>query len=88
MSSQITITALPLPPKEYSPEYMSRLLKQISIAFSKLSATGPITIGSDLTGQVAGYPVSALTIVNIPTSPTGLPTGSVWSDGGTLKIVS
>lgn len=31
--------------------------------------------------------VNNLSIKSIPTSVTGLPSGSVWSDGGTLKIV-
>lgn len=81
-------SALPLPPREYSAEYMSRLLRQISLSINNLSVVGPITGASDLSEQVVGYPVSALTLQNIPTSPTGLPSGSVWSDGGTLKIVS
>ena len=81
-------SALPLPPREYSIEYMSRLLRQISLSLNKLHAVGPMIAASDLSGQVVGYPVSALTLQNIPTSPDGLPSGSVWSDGGTLKIVS
>jgi hypothetical protein len=31
--------------------------------------------------------VNNLSIMNIPTSPTGLPSGSVWSNGGILTIV-
>jgi hypothetical protein len=31
--------------------------------------------------------VNNLSIMNIPTSSAGLPAGSVWNDGGTLKIV-
>lgn len=81
-------TALPLPPREYNQEYMNRLLKQLSFIINRLNAIRPITIGSDLTQQNVQFPVSALTIQNIPTSSTGLPSGSVWSDGGTLKIVS
>lgn len=84
----IALTALPLPTREYSLEYMNRLIRQINIAFSKFEGIGPVTCGSDLTSQVAGHPVSGLTIINIPTSATGLPAGSVWSDGGVLKIVS
>lgn len=86
--SKITVrTALPLPPREYSIDYMSRLVRQIEISLNKIDSVGPITCASDLTNQ-AGYPVSGLTIINVPTSSTGLPVGSVWSDGGTLKIVS
>lgn len=81
-------SALPLPTKEYNAEYMNRLVRQINLALIKLNSVGPLTVGSDLTSQVAGYPVSGLTIVNVPTSSDGLPSGSVWSDGGILKIVS
>lgn len=87
MSSKLTPTALPSPPNEYNVGYMNRLLKQIALEFIKQKATTPVTCGSDLSGE-AGYPISGLTILNVPTSPTGLPSGSVWSDGGTLKIVS
>lgn len=83
-----TNTALPLPTKEYSQEYMNRLIRQLNLALNKLNAVTPITIGSDLSTQVRGYPISALTIVDIPTSPANLPPGSVWSDGGVLKITS
>lgn len=81
-------SALPLPPKEYSPEYMGRLLRQLNIILTKLNSIRPVTVGSDLSQQNVGYPISGLTIVNIPTSPANLPSGSVWSDSGTLKIVS
>lgn len=81
-------SALPLPTKEYSIEYMNRLVKQLNLALNKLNAVGPLTVGSDLSSQVAAHPVSGLTIIDIPTSPSDLPVGSVWSDAGVLKIVS
>jgi hypothetical protein len=83
-----TNSALPLPPKDYSQEYMNRLLKQLSLVIAKINAVRPLTVGSDLSQQTVGYPISGLTIVNVPTSSANLPSGSVWSDGGTLKIVS
>lgn len=86
--SGIANSALPLPTKEYSIEYMSRLIRQINLAFLKFGSVGPFTCGSDLSESVVAHPVSGLTIINIPTSPDNLPSGSVWSDGGTLKIVS
>jgi hypothetical protein len=67
---------------------MHRLLRQIALSINKLHADRPLTGASDLSEQIVGYPISALTLRDIPTSPTGLPSGSVWSDGGTLKIVS
>jgi hypothetical protein len=87
MSSKLAPTALPTPPKEYNIGYMDRLTKQIALEFTKQKAVTPVTCGSDLSSE-SGYPISGLTIINVPTSPTGLPSGSVWSDGGTLKIVS
>lgn len=90
MSRIISNTALPLPTAEYSQEYMNRLIQQLTIAFTRMGAVGPIVCGSDLTGA-AGYPVSGLTIVNVPTSPTDLPVGSIWCDttaNNVLKIVT
>lgn len=87
MSSSTANTALPLPPPKYDLPYMSRLVRQINLAFNKFTSVGPIICGSDLTSQ-GGKPISGLSIINVPTSPNGLATGSVWSDGGILKIVS
>ena len=84
----MTISALPLPPREYTQEYMNRLLRQLGLILNEINSIRPLTVGSDLTSQVAAYPISGLTIINVPTSSTGLPSGSVWSDNGTLKIVS
>jgi hypothetical protein len=81
-------SALPNAPKEYSQEYMNRLLRQLNLILTRINSIHPITVGSDLSQQVVGYPISGLTIVNVPTSSANLPLGSVWSDGGTLKIVS
>ena len=81
-------SALPLPPSDYNQEYMNRLLKQLGFIIARLNSIRPVTVGSDLSQQNVGYPISGLTIVNIPTSSANLPSGSVWSDSGTLKIVS
>lgn len=81
-------SALPLPPKEYSAEYMNRLIRQLDIIVNRINAVRPLRGGSDLSRQNVNYPISGLTIEDIPTSSTGLPSGSVWSDNGTLKIVS
>lgn len=67
---------------------MNRLLKQLGFIIARLNSIRPVTVGSDLSQQNVGYPISGLTIVNIPTSSANLPSGSVWSDSGTLKIVS
>ncbi len=45
-------------------------------------------VGSNITADRACATfVNNLSIKNIPTASTGLPSGSVWSDSGTLKIV-
>lgn len=80
-------SALPLPPKEYDQNYFNRLVRQIELSMAKIDSVKPLIVGSDLSQQVRGHPISGLTIVNVPTSPDNLPAGSVWSDGGTLKIV-
>lgn len=82
------ISALPLPPKEYDQAYMMRLIRQLQIMVNQMSQIGPGEFASDLTEIVAGHPISALTLNDIPTSSANLPSGSIWSDGGTLKIVS
>jgi len=95
MSSKLTPTALPTPPKEYEVGYMDRLVKQIALEFTKQRATTPITCGSDLSGE-AGFPISGLTIINPPISstgspPDGFPEGSVWCDTtseNSLKIIT
>lgn len=84
----MSTSALPLPPEDYDRQYMNRLIRQLDFAIKTLNSVRPVTVGSDLTSQTAAYPISGLTIVNVPTSPTGLPSGSVWSDAGVLKIVS
>lgn len=84
----MSTSALPLPPEEYDRQYMNRLIRQLDFALKSLNSIRPVTVGSDLTSQTAAYPISGLTIVNVPTSSAGLPSGSVWSDAGVLKIVS
>ena len=95
MSSKLTPTALPTPPKEYDIGYMDRLVKQIALEFTKSRAVTPFTCGSDLSSE-AGFPISGLTIVNPPISstgspPDGFPEGSVWCDTtseNSLKIIT
>lgn len=82
------LSAFPLPPKEYDQQYMQRLVRQLQIFINQLSAQGPITAASDLTESDMRHPISALTLLNLPTSSTGLPVGSVWNDSGTLKVVT
>jgi hypothetical protein len=78
--------ALPLPPPEYSQQHMNQLVRQLETIFNQFQALGPVTCGP--VPGANSRAKSGLNIVNIPTSTTGLKSGDVWSDGGTLKIVT
>lgn len=84
----LKLSAFPVPPSNYDHQYMLRLVRQLQIMINQLASQGPITAGSDLSLSDMKHPISALTLINLPTSSAGLPSGSVWNDAGTLKIVS
>jgi hypothetical protein len=65
---------LPLAPTEYSPEYFNQLIRALNTYLNQIGSTSPIVIDQ-------------LTLLALPTSPVGLRPGTVWNDGGTLKIV-
>jgi len=78
--------ALPLPPETYTAEYMNRLIRQLTTIFGQLRNPGQLRGSGDPTADAKVR--SPLNLANIPTSATGLQSGDVWSDSGTLKIVS
>ena len=65
---------LPLAPTEYNPEYINQLIRALNVYLKQAGSTTPIVIDQ-------------LTLLALPTSPVGLRPGTVWNDGGTLKIV-
>jgi len=65
---------LPLAPTEYNPEYFNQLIRALNVYLKQVGSTTPIVIDQ-------------LTLLALPTSPVGLRPGTVWNDGGTLKIV-
>lgn len=83
----LNLSAFPLPPAEYSQQYMLRLVRQLQIMINQLTSQGPVTAGADLTQTDMQHPISALTLINMPTSPANLPVGSVWSNNGILQMV-
>lgn len=85
--TRFSSSSLPEPPKEYDRTFFIKLLRQLQNALDRLSAPGPIRCASDKSQSQSAYPISGLTIIDVPTSATGLSSGMVWSDGGTLKIV-
>ena len=65
---------LPLPPAEYSAQYLNQIVRTINQYYQQLGSTNPIEVDSIL-------------LRNLPTSATGLPVGSVWNNAGVLNIV-
>lgn len=66
---------LGLAPSEYDSAYFNDIVRQIEIYVTRLTAVGPIR-------------VSTVNISNLPTSATGLRTGDLWNDAGTVRIVT
>ena len=65
---------LPLAPTEYNPEYINQLIRALNLYLKQAGSTTPIVIDQ-------------LTLLALPTSPVGQRPGTVWNDGGFLKIV-
>jgi hypothetical protein len=65
---------LPLAPGEYNSEYLNQLIRALNVYLKQIGSTTPIV-------------VDEITLLALPTSPVGLRVGTVWNDGGTLKIV-
>ena len=69
-----TAPALPLAPNQYDPEYFNQLIRVLNTYFRQTGSTTPIVIDQ-------------LTLLALPTSPLGQRVGTVYNDGGYLKIV-
>lgn len=65
---------IPGAPETYTKAQMDDILRVLRIAFQQVNNPG------ELRG-------STLVLTNLPTSSAGLPAGSVWNDGGILKVV-
>jgi hypothetical protein len=65
---------LPLAPGTYNPEYFNQLIRALNVYLNQIGSTTPIVIDQ-------------LTLLALPISPVGLRPGTVWNDGGILKIV-
>jgi len=69
-----TSPSLPLAPSAYDPEYFNQVIRSLNIYFSQLNSTTPVVIDS-------------LTLLALPTSALDQRVGTVYNDGGVLKIV-
>ena len=66
---------LPEAPEDYDSQYMADLLRALEIFISQERTTG----------EMRG---TKLTLTNLPTSATGLETGALYNDSGTVKVVT
>jgi len=89
---------LPLPPLEYDVQYMNNIVRILNFFIQQVGNPGlvkgdALTITDrDRDTQFILNPQEVTetlvwTITNLPTSSTGLVSGQVWNDSGTLKIV-
>ena len=66
--------SLPLAPSTYDPEYFNQVIRALNTYFRQLDSTTPVVIDK-------------LTLLALPTSALGQRAGTVYNDGGVLKIV-
>ena len=64
---------LPEAPQQYSQQYMEDLLRWLEIFIQQERTPG------ELRG-------TTITLTDLPTSSTGLETGTLWNDAGTVKV--
>jgi len=74
-SNQLAPPRLPEAPAEYSDTYMQDLLRALETFIAQ--ERNP--------GELRG---TKITLTNLPTSATGLETGALYNDSGTVKIVT
>tara|TARA_Y100000592_G_scaffold82877_1_gene132049 strand:+ start:456 stop:683 length:228 start_codon:yes stop_codon:yes gene_type:complete len=72
-SNQVAPPRLPEPPIEYTQQYMADLVRSIQVFIEQ--ERNP--------GEMRG---TKLTLTDLPTSATGLETGSLYNDSGTVKV--
>tara|TARA_A100001391_G_scaffold84951_1_gene55665 strand:- start:9308 stop:9535 length:228 start_codon:yes stop_codon:yes gene_type:complete len=72
-SNQVAPPRLPEPPIEYTQQYMADLVRSIQVFIEQ--ERNP--------GELRG---TKLTLTDLPTSATGLETGSLYNDSGTVKV--
>jgi len=75
MSNPVRLDNIPLPEvNEIDYEYMLRLVKAIDNNLKRMNNAGPLR-------------ATTVSITDLPTSATGLKTGDLWNDSGTVKVV-
>ena len=89
---------LPLPPLEYDVQYMNTMVRILNFFIQQVGNPG-LVLGNALTIEDRDKDTSfklnpneerevlIWIMTNLPTSSTGLVSGQVWNDSGTLKII-
>jgi hypothetical protein len=71
--NQVAPPRLPEAPQEYSASYMQDLIRSLEIFIEQERNPGEIR-------------ATSLTLTDLPTSATGLETGTLYNDAGTVKV--
>jgi len=72
-SNQVAPPRLPEPPIEYTQQYMADLVRSLQTFIEQ--ERNP--------GELRG---TKITLTDLPTSATGLETGALYNDAGTVKV--
>ena len=72
---QIPPPRLPEPPVEYTQQYLADLIRVLEIFIAQERTPG----------EMRG---TKLTLTDLPTSASGLETGALYNDSGTVKVVT
>tara|TARA_Y100001972_G_scaffold118972_1_gene159705 strand:+ start:2222 stop:2452 length:231 start_codon:yes stop_codon:yes gene_type:complete len=73
--SKVPLPQFPLPPAEYDRIYFDELIRSLTQIVTQIQNPG------ELRG-------TTITLTDLPTSPTGLETGALYNDSGTVKVVT
>ena len=72
---QIPPPRLPEPPVEYTQQYLADLIRALEIFIAQERTPG----------EMRG---TKITLTDLPTSASGLETGALYNDSGTVKVVT
>ena len=88
---------IPEAPEEYSQVYMQDLSRALEVVISQLNNPGDERVSSlhvvdadtdpSLVLPVGKLKAQTANFANLPTSPSGLSSGDLYNDSGTVKIV-
>ena len=75
MSRDLVPPQFPLAPEEYDRQYFDEMVRSLTQLVVQLQNPG------ELRG-------TKITLTDLPTSPTGLETGALYNDSGTVKVLT